>query len=147
MNRIRASLAATLAVVAVMASVAVASPASATTVQSNCVTNSMCLYYNSTGYGLGAEFGSLVDVYSFNPAHSGGYTYYFKTGAHGSAGNGQNVWNNAAAGRDYMNLSYFYVFYNTGWTCTGGYDVVYSGGYTNLSVTKNEDTSMSSDPC
>ena len=147
MNRLKASLAVASAIAAVSA-VAAASPAAATTtVKSNCVTNSMCLYYNSTTYGLGAEFGSLVDIYSFNPAYSGGYQYYFKSGAHGTAGNNVNVWNNATAARDYFPGSWFWVFYNTGWTCTGGYDYIYPGAYVNLTHTKNENTSISSDPC
>lgn len=103
----------------------------------------MCIYYHSTSYGLGAEFGSLVDIYSFNPTYSGGYQYYFKTGAHGSAGNNQNVWNNAAAGRDFMTYSWFYVYANHGWS--GPADYVPNGFAVDLTNTKNNDTSISSD--
>jgi hypothetical protein len=138
---LKAVLAAGTATAAVVGSVALAGPASATTYQGNCgSTARMCLYYHSSAYGWGAEYGHDTNVPSFNPANNGGNTYVFKAGIHGSAGAGQTVWNNAAAGSNWSGSQNFAVWQNHGYG--GSYDVVPYGLYQDLNHTHNNDTSM-----
>ena len=100
----------------------------------------MCLYYNSIGVGLNAEFGSDTDVWSLNYNVNGANYYKFKAGAEGSAGAGVNVWNNAATGRNFHTWKNFAVFQDSNYS--GPATTVPYGYIANLGLVKNNNTSM-----
>jgi len=100
----------------------------------------MCLYYNSSGYGYGAEFGAYSNIPSFNPAYGSGDTYEFVAGQHGSAGAGRSVWNQAAAARDFDPDYSFAVYENHGYS--GAAETIPAGTTKNLGATHNNDTSI-----
>ncbi|WP_297747160.1 hypothetical protein [uncultured Tessaracoccus sp.] len=110
-------------------------------VSRNCSsTAQMCLHFNSTAYGLGAEFGSQTNITSFNYNINGGVHYNFKAGRYGSNGAGQTIWNKAAAGRNLSSYRNFAVFENSNYQ--GEVETVPYGYILNFTAVKNNDTSM-----
>lgn len=113
----------------------------AVSVSKNCSSSAqMCLHFNSTAYGLGAEFGSQTNISSFNYNINGGVHYNFKAGPYGSNGAGQTIWNKAAAGRNLSSYRNFAVFENSDYE--GDVETVPYGYMMNFTAVKNNDTSM-----
>lgn len=128
----------TAAALVVIGSVATAVPASATT--RNCsATARMCVYYNSTGNGLNAEFGTDFNVPSFNPANTAN-DIYFKAGPYGSNGAGSWVWNNAAAVRNPNTQVRVGMYQNSNYA--GQLDIIEQNRLENLVNTKNDNASL-----
>lgn len=127
----------TLALTAI-GTVLAAGPADALT--RNCSSAArMCVYYNSKGYGLGAEYGTDYTTPSFNPSNTSN-DIYFKAGPHGSTGAGSWVWNNAAALRNAHTSVDIAMFENSNYG--GLFDVVDPGNTENLVNTKNDNASL-----
>lgn len=118
-------------------------PASASVVKGICTTyrSPFCLYYNSSAYGYGAEFGAYEDIPSFNPAYGTGDTYEFEAGAQGSAGAGWSVWNQVAAAWDY-DFDYSFTIYANHGYAGASETIAAGGGHKDLTVTHNNDTSL-----
>ncbi|MEL4504948.1 hypothetical protein AAEX63_08945 [Luteococcus sp. H138] len=128
--------------VAAVGTVAIsAAPAHAATVQRQCGnTVQMCLHYNSSNSGYGAEFGSQSNISSFNPSRNGGVSYLFMAGARGTSGSGYNVWNNAGSAANWSTTRGFRVYFNSG--LSGTNDYIPPSVRSNLPLTKNQDASM-----
>lgn len=126
-------------VLGVIGSVAIALPAQA--VQRNCNSTSarMCVYYNSSGYGLGAEYGTDYTTPSFNPNVTSN-DIYFKAGPHGSAGAGSWVWNGAASMRNFHPDVRVAMYQKSNFE--GLRDLVGTDDFMNLVNTKNDNASL-----
>jgi len=123
---------------ALVASVAVAAPASALTRSCSSAAR-MCIHYNSVANGMNAEFGSDYNVPSFNPSNTTN-DIFFKAGSEGSAGAGEWVWNNAASLVNFHMAVKVAVFVNSSYDGERDIFYKYTGG--NLVKTKNDNASM-----
>jgi hypothetical protein len=112
----------------------------ASAVTSRCDLYDMCWHYNSAANGFNATYGQATNLLSVNPNVNGGVRYYFTADQWGSAGAGQNVWNNAGGARNRDTYWIMRSHYNSG--CTGPADLVYPGTAVTLSTTYNENASM-----
>jgi hypothetical protein len=128
--------------VVTVAVLAIAGPASATVFTHKCNSSGlMCVYYNSSAYGYGAEYGTSAAVYSFNPSYNGGDTYEFEAGHFGSAGSGWSIWNQAGGAADYSASVNMGVFQDHGYV--GPVQTVIASSIVSLnSQLHNNDASM-----
>lgn len=101
----------------------------------------MCLYYNSSSYGYGAEFGTVVGIgnYAEGP-YSDGWPWGFTSGSRGSSGSGVHVKNNAAAAWNRSANTDARVYYNS--YHAGVYDIICHSTIRNLVRTKNDNASQ-----
>lgn len=109
-------------------------------VTSRCDVGDMCWHYNSAQHGYNATYGQASNLRSVNPNVNGGVNYYFVADQWGSAGAGQNVWNNAGGARNRHPSRIMLSYVNS--DCGGARDSVGAMTARTLNFTYNDNASM-----
>ncbi|WP_035849584.1 hypothetical protein [Kitasatospora azatica] len=130
-------LAVTAAVAGALLTAGLATATSASAINYDCSSGTVCLYYNSSSHGYGAVFQQYVDIANY----SSPYNFTFSAGNNGSAGAGVSVKNNAAAVDSWYSGN-FVVYYNSNYSCSFACQTIPSMATVDLSATmKNNNAS------
>ncbi|GAB3467485.1 hypothetical protein [Actinophytocola sediminis] len=125
---------------AMAAGMTVAFAPSAAAVTSRCDAGDMCWHYNSAQNGYNATYGRATNLASANPNVNGGTNYYFIADQWGSAGAGQNVWNNAGGARNRHTTRIMCSYVNSNYG--GAQDAIGARTGRTLNFTYNNNASM-----
>ncbi|MFB7472390.1 hypothetical protein [Kitasatospora sp. NPDC056184] len=131
MNVKRIAAAAAILATGLGTAVATAPAASASVTTSTCPLNLACLFYNSSDYGLGAQFQHWDTIHDYAGK-------YFSAGPYGSSGSGVEVKNNAAAVGNGSRSWAITIWERSGSTPWGNHESITPTAFADLTVLKND---------
>ncbi|MFE7560368.1 peptidase inhibitor family I36 protein [Kitasatospora sp. NPDC057500] len=124
-------IAAVAAILATGLGTAVATAPAASAATGSCSSFNACLFYNSSGYGLGAQFTHSDNVYDYAGS-------YFSSGPYGSSGAGTAVKNRAASVANGDPAYQITIWQRSGTNPFGNHESVSPFAFKDLTLLKND---------